>query len=119
MNYLPSILLLPWYDIVDCANRKDALAIIVIEEFCSYVSYALINTLNLLNIATLIVGYDSSLNGFIIEDIIKNKLSRTLLSANYDDITVIHSKFNGNAPLIGSIAFIADKIFSLSLSLFK
>ena len=57
-----------WYDIVDCANRKDALAIIVIEEFCSYVSYALINTLNLLNIATLIVGYDSSLNGFIIED---------------------------------------------------
>lgn len=38
---------------------------------------------------------------------------------NYDDITVIHSKFNGNAPLIGSIAFIADKIFSLSLSLFK
>ena len=56
---------------------------------------------------------------FIIEDIIKNKLSRTLLSANYDDITVIHSKFNGNAPLIGSIAFIADKIFSLSLSLFK
>lgn len=108
-----------WHDIVDCANRKDALAIIVIEEFCSYVSYALINTLNLLNIATLIVGYDSSLNGFIIEDIIKNKLSRTLLSANYDDITVIHSKFNGNAPLIGSIAFIADKIFSLNLSLFK
>lgn len=106
-----------WCDIVDCANKKDNLAIIAIEEFCSYVSYALINTLNLLNIATLIVGYDSSLDGFIIEDIIKNKLSRTLLSANYDKITVIHSRFNGDAPLIGSIAFIADKVFSHNLPL--
>ena len=85
-------------DIIDCANNKDTLAIIAIEEFCSYVSYALINTLNLLNIATLIVGYDSSLKGFIIEDIIKNKLSHTLLSADYENISVIHSQFNGNAP---------------------
>ena len=63
------------------------------------------------------MGYDSSLDGFIIEDIIKNKLSRTLLSANYDKITVIHSRFNGDAPLIGSIAFIADKVFSHNLPL--
>ena len=108
-----------WCDIIDCANNKDTLAIIAIEEFCSYVSYALINTLNLLNIATLIVGYDSSLKGFIIEDIIKNKLSHTLLSADYENISVIHSQFNGNAPLIGSIAFVADKIFSLTLPLLK
>ncbi|HJA93474.1 MAG TPA: ROK family protein [Candidatus Eisenbergiella merdipullorum] len=98
---------------MDSANAKDTLAIAVMDEFCTYISYALINMLDLLNISVLIIGYDSSGGGRVIKEMLRTKLSHSLQSVNYDNITVMHSSFNGDAPLIGSIAFAADKIFSL------
>ena len=106
-----------WRNIIDSAGRKDSLAIMVLDEFCSYISYALINMLNLLNISTLIIGYDSSGEEYVIEEMLRTKLSHSLQSVNFDNITVMHSSFNGDAPLIGSIAYVADKIFSLQENL--
>ncbi len=103
-----------WREIVDLANEKDILAFEVLEEFCSYISYALINTLKLLNISAIIIGYDSSNKGYIIEEIVHAKLSKSLKFVNFGKIEVLHSMFNGDAPLIGAIAFVADKIFSLN-----
>lgn len=106
-----------WKEIVDFANEKDVLAFEALEEFCSYISYALINTLKLLNISSLIIGYDSSNKGYIVEEIVHAKLSESLKAVNFGKIEVHHSLFNGDAPLIGAIAFVADKIFSLNFSL--
>ncbi|MGI5960249.1 MAG: ROK family protein [Massiliimalia sp.] len=106
-----------WCDIVDAGNAGDFLAIAVLDEFCSYISYALTNTLNLLDLSHLVVGYDSRTKGNIIEQILQRKITKSVLSGKYHDITVIHAQFGGNAPLIGSIAMIADKIFSLQLPL--
>ncbi len=106
-----------WCDFVDSGNNGDPLAIALLDEFCSYISYALVDTLNLLDLSNIIVGYDSNTNGMIIERILEGKISKSILSSKFRKITLLHSCFTGNAPLIGSIAIIADKIFSLQLSL--
>lgn len=115
-----------WMNIVDAGNRGDSLAVTLLDEFCSYISYALVDTLNLLDLSNIIVGYDSNTSGktlngtpwepslcSIIEKLLENKISNSILSSKYRKIHVYHSCFEGNAPLIGAIATIADKIFSL------
>lgn len=106
-----------WNEIVSAGNRRDPLAIVVLEEFCSYIAYSLTNAINLLNLSTVIVGYSSEDDGNIIEELIGHKLNNLVMSAKYQPISVIHSSFRGDAPLIGSAALIADKIFNHSLPL--
>jgi predicted NBD/HSP70 family sugar kinase len=106
-----------WIDIVDAANRLDPLALMALDEFCSYITFSLVNALNLLDLSNIIVGYDSQSTGTIIESILQRKLSKTILSSNYRKITVSHSVFGGNAPLIGAIAEIVDRIFTIRLPL--
>ena len=104
-----------WRQIVDCAERGDHLALLALDDFCSYLSGALLNTLNLLDLSTLIVGYNGS--GGVIERLLQARLAPALLSDHPDALRVLHSSFGGDAPLIGSIAFAADKIFSLQFPL--
>lgn len=101
-----------WRQIVTAGNRKDPLAMVVLEEFCSYIAYSLTNTVNLLNLSTIIVGYDSNENGTIVEDMIAHKLNTLVMSAKHQPISVYHSTFKGDAPLIGSAALVVDRIFS-------
>lgn len=102
-----------WRQIVTAGNQRDPLALVVLEEFCSYIAYSLTNTINLLNLSTVIVGYSSNDDGTIVEELISHKLNALVMSAKHEPISVEHSKFRGDAPLIGSVALVADKIFSL------
>lgn len=106
-----------WEEVVSAGNRNDPLAMVALEEFCSYVAYALTNTINLLNLSTVIVGYSSNDDGFIVEELISHKLSNLVMSAKVHPISVLHSSFSGNAPLIGSVALVADKVFNQALPL--
>lgn len=106
-----------WSDIISAGNSHDALAINILEEFCTYISYSLATALNLLNLSTVIVGYDSADENTIIESLLQNKLNRLVLSARMTPLSIIHSSFNGDAPLIGTIALVAAKIFSGKLVL--
>lgn len=102
---------LSWENIIAAGNHGDPLAVSVLEEFCTYIAYSLTNTVNLLNISTIIVGYVSDSNGNIIEKLLQHKLSHMALSAKYRNFHIVHSSFNGDAPLIGAAALVADKIF--------
>lgn len=106
-----------WEEIVSAGNRNDPLAMVILEEFCSYVAYSLTNTINLLNLSTVIVGYSSNNDGLIVEELISHKLNSLVMSAKYHPISVVHSSFSGNAPLIGSVALVADKVFNQDLPL--
>lgn len=106
-----------WKDIITCGNQHDALAVNVLEEFCSYISYSLTNTINLLNLSTIIVGYASNHNGTIIETLLQNKLQLLSMTAKYHPLSILHSSFDGDAPLVGSVALIADKVFNGQLPL--
>lgn len=100
-----------WKEIVDAPNMLDYYAVSALDEFCEYISYALANTLNLLDINHILVGYDSDSPGNMLENMLSAKLNSRVLVARYRDVKVEKSTFGGNAPLIGSIALITDKIF--------
>lgn len=106
-----------WADIIIAGNARDALAVSVLEEFCSYIACSLANAVNLLNLSTIIVGYNSVGDGFIIEKLLQCKLSQLVMSAKYHPLSVTHSAFNGDAPLLGSIALVASKVFHQELPL--
>lgn len=106
-----------WADIIAAGNAHDALAVSVLEEFCSYIACSLTNVVNLLNLSSIIVGYDSVGDGFIIEKLLYHKLSQLVMSAKYQTLSVTHSALNGDAPLLGSIALVADKVFHQELPL--
>lgn len=106
-----------WSQIIQAGNQRDSLALHVLEEYCSYIAQALTNTLNLLNLTTVIVDYVSADNGTIIEELLERKLNALVISAKYHPISTVHSTFNGNGSLIGSTAFVIDKIFNGNLPL--
>lgn len=106
-----------WEDIIKEANNKDTLAMMVMSNYCSYISYALINILKILNVSAIVTGYTNPGSGNFIEQCLQSKISHALHYEGSDNITVIHSFFDDNAPLIGSIAFINNKIFNGELSL--
>lgn len=105
-----------WEEVVDAANVNDYLAISALEEFCGYISFALIDTLNLLDISHIIVGYSANSTNEIVEQILREKIKSSVLYSKYRELDVKHSIFGGDAPLIGSIALIAEKIFESELS---
>lgn len=107
---------LTWSDYVNFAHQNDLLAIIVLDEFCNYVSHALTNMLNLLDINLVIVGYNCDTQGTFIEDALSSKINKTVLYSNYNQIEVKRSSFMGDGPLIGSIAVVTDKIFNSSFN---
>lgn len=106
---------LGWKVVVDSANGGNRTAVMALEEFCGYIAYALTNILNLLDFSHIIVGYDSSVKGDVVERLLKSKLKRRALSAAYRQIEIERSVFGGDAPLIGAIACVAERIFNMSL----
>jgi predicted NBD/HSP70 family sugar kinase len=100
--------LLTWHDIIDGATAGNPFYFAAVDEFCDYLSYAMINAINLFDIRNIILGYETS-HGTIIEDILQHKLSVADISG---EITLLHSSFNSDAPLIGSIAVVTNKIFN-------
>lgn len=110
---------LSWEDVVDSANRGDFIALAALEEFCTYISYAMTNIVNLFDFSCIIVGYDAHSDGDAVEQILKDKLQSRVLYSDYRRISVKRSVYGGDAPLIGAIACCAERVFDLSLQLFS
>lgn len=106
---------LGWLAIVDAANRGNMAAVLALDDFCSYIAHAMTNIVNLLDFSRIIVGYDSGVQGNVVERLLYEKLYDRVLYSDYCKITVQHSAFGGDAPLIGAIAYCAEKIFDASL----
>lgn len=97
-----------WSDIVGAANQNDPLAKLALSSYCTYVSHALMSAFKILDVSTIIVGYQNPGNGNFIEQVLHKKLSQRFGG----DITVEHSYFDDKAPLIGALALIHNKIFN-------
>ena len=108
-----------WEDIIDAAQNRDYFAVSALDEFCSYLSGALRSVINLLDVRHLIVGYDSYHSTEIVENIMSRKLNNTTGYLSSRKVEIEHSSFGGDAPLLGSIAVIANKIFNGSINIFK
>lgn len=108
---------LNWITILNQANRGNQLAVLALEEFCTYISFAMTNVVNLLDLSHIIVGYDSDVPGNVIEQLLQEKLQKRALYTDYRKIEVRRSAFGGDAPLVGAIACCAERVFDLGLKI--
>lgn len=108
---------LGWMSILGQANRGNQLAVLALEEFCTHISFAMTNIVNLLDLSHIIVGYDSDVTGDVLERLLQEKLQKRALYTGYRRIEVRRSVFEGDAPLVGAIACCAEKIFDLELKI--
>ena len=106
-----------WKLILDHANMGNELAVLALEEFCGYISYAMTNIVNLLDLSHIVIGYHSGNPGDIVERLLQQKLQQRVLYTDYRRISVTRSVFGGDAPLIGAIACCTEKIFDLTLKI--
>ena len=106
-----------WSDIITAASAMDFLAMAALDEFCGYLAYAVRNAIHLLDISHIIVGYDSPVETTVVEDTLTTKLNSGPHSNTGHIIEIVKSSFGGQAPLIGSIAVVTDKIFNGELNI--
>ena len=106
-----------WSDIITAASAMDFLAMAALGEFCGYLAYAVRNAIHLLDVSHIIVGYDSPVETTVVEDTLTTKLNSGPQSNTGHIIEIVKSSFGGQAPLIGSIAVVTDKIFNGELNI--
>ena len=106
-------------DVIDAANTGDSLAIAALDRFCDYLSHALTNVLNLLDLTTIIADYPGSAPGLALETLLARKISPSLQEQRAKRLRILTSRFRGQAPLMGAIGLIADKVFKNELPIFS
>ncbi|MDL2293531.1 ROK family protein [Ruminococcaceae bacterium OttesenSCG-928-D13] len=101
-----------WRQIITAAAKGDICALAALDEFCMYISHALANAVNLLDIGHIIVGYDSEQGEDILVDLLAKNLAPRVLTGDARQMTVERSAFGGDAPLIGAVAQVTNRLFA-------
>ena len=100
---------LTWTDIVKYAVKNDELCIKLIEKLCLYLSFGIVNLVNLFDPTAIIVGHDIALAGSLVVDRLHTIVNHRSISANYKDVTIQTSEFKDQSPLIGSAVLVLTK----------
>lgn len=100
-----------WRQIIDAAAEADACALSALDEFCAYVSHALTNAVNLLDISHIVVGYDAAPPEDTLAAILAKNLAPRVTMGRSRRVTVVKSVFGSDAPLIGSVALVTSRLF--------
>lgn len=104
-----------WEEIIRQAAVDDPIAITVLDEFCSYLGYAIDNLLKILEIPTVIVGCDSMAASDIVAKMLREKIKDSG-SFIRSDMNILSSQFE-DASLLGAIAVVADEVFKQNIAL--
>ncbi len=103
---------LNWEDIVSLYNSNQNLFSDFFDQFCNYIALACINIINILDIPLIILEYRGQSSGNKIEENIEKFINNHLLANHKRHISVIKSKLNNDAALIGAVSVILNKIFN-------
>ncbi len=103
---------LVWEDIVSLYNTKQKLFSKEFETYCSYISHAIINTVNMLDIHTVIMEYLGSENGDALEQEVSRQVNNMVLAKRIRKIQIVKSGIKETSSLLGATTFILKKIFS-------
>lgn len=104
-------------DIIDSAHQHDELATAVLDEFCHFLTWSLINTLSLIDSDFIIVGYEQRVNGRFIEETLLRKINSAPGFNENRKVSIVHSMFGSSAPLIGAIGIISESVFNGKISI--
>lgn len=98
-------------EVIDAANTGDALALAALDRFCDYLAHAIANIIVLLDITFVISDYQSTVQGDALEKLLYGKMSSFVHQQQYKTLQIVHSHFNGRAPVYGAVAMVANQVF--------
>ena len=105
-------------NLVDLASQQEPAALSALDEYCGYLSHGILNVLNLLDLYHIILDYESNVEEDIIGTLLRSNLQSRISLQRAASLHISKSYFNGKAPLIGSLALVADAAFHGKLLLF-
>ena len=97
-------------EIVELAGHGDGPAAAALDGFCNYVSYALVNCLNIVDTHQVFVGYRGDESG-LLERLLESKVNSRLLAGECRRVRVERSRFLNRAPVFGAVALVARQVF--------
>ncbi len=104
-------------EIIDAANSGDNLALSALDHFCDYLAHAVVNTIVLLDVRHIIADFRSTVPGTALETLLTAKMSYSVHKHQFNELRIMRSAFNGQAPLLGAAAVIANKVFDNELAI--
>lgn len=97
-------------DIVENAER-DSLCDRIIKDMAAHLGIALANTINTLDLSTVIIGHEGAHAGAKLAGLLEEHINNRILFKNNKHINVAISHFIDKSPLIGSGVLVLDKFF--------
>ncbi|MFT9078705.1 ROK family transcriptional regulator [Ethanoligenens sp.] len=107
-----------WIDLVEAAMAQDRFALEIVDEFCEYITIALVNLVNIMDCDAIIIGHEAAIANSLITDILQERVNERCFRSQYKKVAVLTSEFMDKAPLIGAASLSIDKIFTGELALY-
>lgn len=108
-------------DFVSLADQNDPLCTVLLKKYADWVSIALVNVVNILDIDLIVLEYQGQdgkpgIQPFL-ETYLEQKINRGILPKKTKKVRVERSRFGSNLSLIGSLSIIASEVFTGDLAL--
>jgi len=104
-----------WSELISACGAGDPIALTVLNDFCVHVTAAVCNMLKILDIRTLILGYEAAGKNTVLEQMMAAHLNRNLPET--EKITLSTSRYLDSASLYGALAAVCDAVFDGALPL--
>lgn len=108
-----------WADLVEAAQARDRFSGEIIDEFCEYISIALVSLVNTMDCDAVIIGHEAAIADRLVTDALEKRVNERSLCAPYKKVVVLPSEFADKAPLIGAVALPIERLFTGELALYQ
>lgn len=99
----------------DALDKKDRLALDVVDETAKRLAFGINNVINTINPETIIIGGEITKLGNIFLEKIKYFVREIGFSNNANKVAIQFSEIKGNAVTLGAARFVLDNIFDIDL----
>ena len=99
------------FDVIRLANRDDKLALILLGDYCTYLSCVLSTLILTLGVTKIYISnLPECLNG-VFEEMLEREINARSYISDYQKVTVRGTKFGLQAAVYGSFAIIMKRVF--------
>lgn len=102
-----------WNEIVDRAESGDKLYLKIIEKEAHYLAAGIVNTMNLLELESVILTGDINYKPKFLMDRIRENVRSISITRNIHNIQIFNSSINDNSEIISSVSKVIENFFSL------
>jgi len=92
--------------------QSDPLCCSLINDMALHIGIALVNTINTLDLSTVIIGHEGAYGGTYLAGLIEKYINEKMLFRSSKHVSVIISNFCEESPLIGSGTLVLDEFFT-------